>query len=107
LANKTGNIGFGNLTGLRPVNTTSTVEIEDQEDEDNENTTITNQYTDFNTKIMKITNNTYLRLKDHSRKYYDIESYDTIIKDLLDCYGKHNDQKNGFNYNLINYNIFQ
>ena len=56
---------------------------------------------------MKITNYTYLRLKDHSYKYYDIESYDTIIKDLLDCYGKHNDQKNGFSYNLINYNIFQ
>mgnify|MGYP003577968545 CR=1 FL=1 len=79
MANKTGNIGFGNLTGLRPVNTTSTVEIEDQEDEDNENTTITNQYTDFNTKIMKITLPTYQRLKDHSRKYYNIESYDTII----------------------------
>ena len=46
---------------------------------------------------MKITYNTYLRLKDHSRKYYDIESYDTIIKDLLYCYDKHIDQKNGFN----------
>jgi hypothetical protein len=54
LVNKTGNIGFGNLTGLRLINTTTTNEatttntIIEQEES-------TNQYNDTNTKIMKIT----------------------------------------------------
>lgn len=83
LANKRGNIGFGNLTGLRPINTiitnTNTTTIaaaaaaaatKKQED----NITTTNQYTDTNTKLMKITLDAFERLKNHSRRYYNIES---------------------------------
>ncbi len=49
MVNKTGNIGFGNLTGLRLINTTTTTEATTT------NTTIeqeesTNQYNDTNTK---------------------------------------------------------
>ena len=88
---KPGNHSFGNLCNLRPVNnttnntttTTSTIE----EDATNQ------QYTDFNTKIMKITIHTFERLKEHSRRHYNIETYDTIIKDLLDCYAKKHDTK--------------
>ena len=87
MANKRGNIlGFGNLTGLRPINNTTEIEQEEQED-----TTITNQYNDdIYTKIIRIKLNAYQRLKDHSRRYYNIESYDTIIKELIDNYDKHN-----------------
>jgi hypothetical protein len=84
---KPGNHSFGNLCNLRPVNnTTTTTEPEGD---------LTNQYTDLNTKIMKITLPTFERLKAHSRRHYNIETYDTIIKDLLDCYDKQhdNDQK--------------
>ena len=84
---KPGNHSFGNLCNLRPVtnNTTTTTELEGD---------ATNQYTDLNTKIMKITLPTFERLKAHSRRHYNIETYDTIIKDLLDCYdAKQNDTK--------------
>ena len=85
---KPGNHSFGNLCNLRPVNNTTTTTTAETEGQDT-----TNQYTDFNTKIMKITNNTYQRLKDHSRKYYNIESYDIIIQNLIDHYDKSHDQK--------------
>lgn len=91
MINKTGNIGFGNLTGLRSINTTTTTTATEQED--NTSTTNNQQYNDTNTKIMKITLHTFERLKEHSRRHYNIESYDTIIKDLLDCYDKHNNTK--------------
>lgn len=75
MVNKRGNIDFGNLTGLRPINaatytnTTAAATIEKQEDTSN---TTNQQYTDTNTKIMKITLNTFERLKNHSRRYYNI-----------------------------------
>ncbi len=94
MARKTGNIGFGNLTSLRPVSTaTNNTTINQSDNDKNDNDTSTNQYTDDNTKIMKITLNTFQRLKEHSRRYYNIETYDTIIRDLIDCYDKHNDTK--------------
>ena len=87
---RNGNHSFGNLCNLRPVSSTSTTTATTDTIVEDDNT---NQYTDFNTKIMKITNNTYLRLKAFSRRHYNIETYDTIIKDLLDCYDKQHDQK--------------
>lgn len=93
---KSGNIGFGNLTGLRPINTnnttttTTTSTTKDDNDSDDNNTK-TNQYTDINTKIMKITLSIFERRKEHSIRNYNIETHDTIIKDLLVCYDdKHN-----------------
>jgi len=78
---------------LRPINTTKTTTsttntIEDSDGDGDDNTT--NQYTGSNTKIMKITLHTFERLKDHSRRNYNIETYDTIVKDLFDCYNKNN-----------------
>jgi hypothetical protein len=110
LANKRGNIGLGNLTGLRPINpiittstnTTNTTTTNNTEvgkilptpvEEKEESTKTNQQYTDANTKIMKITLDTFERLQNHSRRYYNIENYDTIIKNLIDHYDKSHDQK--------------
>jgi hypothetical protein len=59
-------LGLGKFVNLKPINTTTT----------NSNTTTTieqekstNQYNDINTKIMKITLDTFERLKEHSKRY--------------------------------------
>lgn len=65
---------FGKLIGLRPITTTD------------------NQYTYDNTKIIKVTEPTYERLRDHSSRYYNGESYDTIIRNLLDYYEESHDR---------------
>ena len=50
---------------------------------------------------MKISEEIFQRFKDHSRKYYNIETYDTIIQDLLNNFEKHNPNKYWFNNNNI------
>jgi hypothetical protein len=45
------------------------------------------------TKIIGIKPETYERLKSHSRRYYNIETYDIILIDLLDCYNKQHEKK--------------
>ena len=39
---------------------------------------------------MKISEQLYQRFLDHSRKYYNVETYETVLENLLDCYDKHN-----------------
>ena len=66
------NHGFGNLTNLKPVITTTTA-----------NTNKTNDTTKTTKKIMRISLETFEKLKNHSRKYHDQPiSYDEIIEEL-------------------------
>lgn len=43
------------------------------------------------TRIIRISERLYERFSEHSRRYYNIETYETILEDLLDCYDKHNE----------------
>ena len=49
------------------------------------------------TKTMKISGQLYQRFLDHSSKYYNVESYETILEDLLDSFDKHNQDKRWWN----------
>jgi hypothetical protein len=51
-------------------------------------------------ETMKISEEIFQRFKDHSRNYYNIETYDTIIQDLLNNFEKHNPNKYWFNNNI-------
>jgi hypothetical protein len=94
LTNKTGNIGFGNLTGLRPVTnnttnttapTTNTIIDQDKDEDDDLPTTY---------KTMKISYNIYEKLRDHSHKYHDQPiSYDEIIDELCTFYNEQHEKK--------------
>ena len=80
---------FGNPVGLRPgpnnLNYTSitTTRLRKCTRNSDKNTT----------KTMKISGQLYQRLFDHSRKYYNTETYEVILENLLDCYEKHNSDK--------------
>ena len=71
---------FGSLVGLIPI--------------DNNN-----NKNNKKTKTMKITEHLYERFIDHSRTYYNVESYDTILENLLDYYEKNNPKE--FRYSQI------
>ncbi len=94
MANKTGNIGFGNLTGLRPINATTTTTIAiDPDDDEIEDDDITNNAT-YCTKIMRITPQIFEKLTDHSHKYHDQPiSYDEIIDELCTFYNEQHEKK--------------
>ena len=44
-------------------------------------------------------------LKSIVRRYYNIETYETILKNLLDCFDKHNQDVRWWNNNKYNNNI--
>jgi hypothetical protein len=73
---------FGNLVGLRPDNNNN---IKYKNNNNNKTTTTT--------KTMEISEQLYERFLDHSRRYYNVETYETILKNLLDCFDKHNEDK--------------
>jgi hypothetical protein len=95
---------FGNLVGLRPIKSTTITPT---------TTTITKEHIlnynnnkkKKNTKTMKISEQLHQRFLNHSRKYYEVETYETIQEDLLDCFDKHNEDlcwwmKNNNNNNI-------
>jgi hypothetical protein len=45
------------------------------------------------TRTMRIKEETWKKLYEHSQCYYNVESYDTIILNLLECYDKSHYQK--------------
>jgi hypothetical protein len=53
------------------------------------------------TRTIIISEELYQRFYNHSCKYYDIESYETILSNLLDCYEEHNKDKHWFNTTTI------
>ena len=48
-------------------------------------------------RTIKISEPLYQRLREHSSKYYNIESYETILGNLLDCFDKHNQDTRWYN----------
>lgn len=78
------NMGFGNLTSLRPINTTTNTT--------NNNNKIKKPKVP-KTRVIRISESLYERFHQHARKYYNVEPYETILENLLDCYDKHNDTK--------------
>jgi hypothetical protein len=80
----TNNTGWGNLTHLKPINDTNTAET----------TTSKNPKA---TRTLKISEQLFRRFVGHSRRYYNVESYETILENLLECYEKHNQDKYWYN----------
>ena len=85
---------FGNLVGFRPCKTNL-----------NFTTNATTRLIPINnnnnkkTKTIKISEQLYERFVQHSRKYYNVETYETILENLLDCFDKHNEDKRWWNNN--------
>ena len=77
MGRNTNNVGWGNLTHLKPINNTNTAET----------TTSKNPKL---TRTIKISEHLYRRFVGHSRRYYNVESYEIILDNLLKCYEEHN-----------------
>jgi hypothetical protein len=73
------NIGLGNLTSLKPVIIASSVEE-----------TKKSKPKVPKTRIIRISEPMYLRFVGFSRRYYNVESYETILENLIKCYEEHN-----------------
>ena len=91
IGRKNKNNDFGNLVNLTPVVTTAEAREEDTtagaagaEAEENNIP---------NTTIMRISQQTYRLFVGHSRRYYDVEDYDTILRNLLKDFESHNQDK--------------
>jgi hypothetical protein len=111
LTHKTSNIGFGNLTGLRPVTNNNTTATTAAIEEDNkkefiidvvEDDSTTNKTTDHN-KILRITPNTFERLRQYSARNNSKQpiSYDEIFNELLDFYNEKNETNSYFHLSRI------
>ena len=86
------NYGFGNLCNLKPVVPASsatiaaTAAVESAvEEEDIDKIP--------NTKILRISNEIYEKLLSHNRKFYNVESYNQILDNLLRDFEEHNQDK--------------
>lgn len=75
MGNNASNVGFGRLTNLRPITI--------------DNTSDTNKIP--KTRVIRISEPLYRRFVGHSKRFYNVESYEVILSDLLDCYSKHNE----------------
>ncbi len=42
------------------------------------------------TRTMKISEPLYRRFVGFSKRYYDVETYETILENLINCYEEHN-----------------
>ena len=80
--NNINNSGFGKYTTLKPVNGT-----------------IVKRNTPKKTRTIKISEDLYQRFREHSRRYYNIETYETILENLLECFQEHNKDKYWYNMN--------
>jgi hypothetical protein len=43
--------------------------------------------------ILRITEPTYLKFREHSQMYHNVSSYEDILNELLDFYAKHHEKK--------------
>jgi hypothetical protein len=77
------NTGFGNLTHLNPINDTSTI--------------TTNNKVPKPTRTIKISEQLFRRFVGHSRRYYNVESYELILSNLLDNFEKNNHDTRWYN----------
>ena len=72
------NTGFGNLTTLRVISPTNS-------------TTDNKNKIPKPTRTIKISEQLYRRFVGHSQKFYNVESYETILSDLLESYSKYHE----------------
>jgi hypothetical protein len=72
---KGNNSGFGNLTTLRVISSSNTT-----------NSTTDNKNKIPKTSIIRISEPLYRRFVGHSRRYYNVETYETILENLIKCY---------------------
>ena len=99
MSNRIHRTHFGNLVGLRPIPSSSNNNnlLASTEEPPTIPAARVRKYTrnDNNkaTKTMKISGQLHQRFLDHSRKYYNAETYEIILENLLDCYEKHNSDK--------------
>ena len=85
--NKDGkNTGFGNLVSLRPIDNNIINEKSDTTTTTTAVTTSINKNKNSTTRIICIPESLYKRFVEHSRRFYNVESYDTILNNLLNCY---------------------
>ena len=79
------NYGFGNLCNLKPVIpvTEGTNKIPKP------------------TRTIKISEQLYRRFVGHSQRFYNVESYETILENLIKCYEEHNQYINWYHNNYI------
>lgn len=76
---KGNNYGFGNLCNLKPVISSSTT--------DNKST---KKIPQTKTKTIRISEDLYQKFVDHSSRYYNVESYETILQELIRYYEENN-----------------
>ena len=76
MANKSSN-PFGPMTSLREVTIN----------------TSNNHLEVPKTRIIRISEFMWRRMVAHSKRYYNVEDYDTILGNLLDCYDQNNKGK--------------
>ncbi len=100
MGHKPGSIGLGNLTGLKPVTKNTTTKQKDNvsmgsndlTDEVEDDSTTNN--TTYCTKIMRITPDTFEKLRDFSHKWHEQPiSFDEIIDELCSFYEEQHKQK--------------
>ena len=104
--------GIGLKTGIRPIaeiNTNTNTNNED-DDDNNEDSNNNNDDTNTNTNIkiknktsrtIRISEELYKKICEHSRRYYNTEPYETIIENLLESYEKHNQDKHWWDNNGV------
>lgn len=92
MCGQSNNIGLGRLVNVKEVNLdNNNSTISNGRNNDNDNDDKDNELKVQNlTRTIKISEHTYRRIVAFSKKNYNIESYETILSDLLDCYQKHN-----------------
>ena len=112
MSNRIHRTQFGNLVGLRPIPSSNNNNNLLSVTEEPSSSTIpaarlrkcTRNSDKNTTKTMQISGQLYQRFLDHSSKYYNVESYETILEDLLDSFDKHNQDKRWYNNNTNNNN---
>ena len=75
-------MGLGNLITLKPITSTISTTANNNNNK--------NKNKIKKTKIIRISDEMYQRFVHHSHRFYNVESYETILSDLLDCYSKQN-----------------
>ncbi len=78
------NYGFGNLVSLRPVTYSSSI-----------STTNNNNAKPRvpKTRVIRISEPLYQKFVNFSRRYYDVESYSTILENLINDFKSRNQDK--------------
>jgi hypothetical protein len=98
--NKDGkNTGFGKYVSLRPVNDSNIIINNKESDTTTVTTSINKNRIIPTTRVMNISEQLYKRFVEHSRRFYDVESYETILENLINCYEEHNKDKHWYNTN--------